>query len=120
MFFEQLITAQQQHQCSLVMFPTQHGFIKRRSTSTNLFEFTSVIRSALRIIIKCMSFLQTSVRISILWTINYYWKLTLLGLFITLTKWILTYLLNRTQRLALKSSISKLVHVTSDVPQKAT
>jgi len=44
----QLITAQLQHQCNSAMSPIRHGFIKRRSTSTNLLEFTSVIRSAFK------------------------------------------------------------------------
>jgi len=64
-FFEQLITAKLQHQCSSVMSPTQHGFMKRRpclQIFCNLFQSSETL---LKIIIKLMLFLQTSVRLSI-------------------------------------------------------
>ena len=43
--FELFITNQIQHQCSSMLSPFQHGFMKRRSTLTNLLELTSMIRS---------------------------------------------------------------------------
>lgn len=40
--FEKIITSQLQHFCTSIVSPTQHGFVKRRSTITNLLEFTSL------------------------------------------------------------------------------
>jgi len=105
---DQLITAQLQHQCSSAMSPIRHGFTKRRSTSTNLLEFTSVIRSAFKYNFQTeFRFRKPSAIIEK--------KIILFGFTITLTEWISTNLSNRT----FKSSISNLVHVTSGVPQES-
>ena len=42
-FFENVITPHLQHLCRSVISPFQHGFIKRRSTTTNLLELTSFV-----------------------------------------------------------------------------
>jgi len=41
--FENVITPHLQHLCRSIISPCQHGFMKRRSTSTNLFELTSFV-----------------------------------------------------------------------------
>jgi len=41
--FEPIITSQLQHLCSSLIPPCQHGFVKRRSTTTNLLELTSFV-----------------------------------------------------------------------------
>jgi len=92
--------------------------MKRRSTSTNLLEFTSVIRRAFK----------NNNQTDVIFTdfskafdaVNHQLELKkriLLGFPITLNKWISTYISNRTQRVAFKSSISNPVHLTSGVPQ---
>jgi len=41
--FEHIITPHLQHHCMSAIYPCQHGFIKRRSTTTNLLELTSFL-----------------------------------------------------------------------------
>jgi len=41
--FERVITSHLPHLCSALISPCQHGFVKRRSTTTNLLELTSFI-----------------------------------------------------------------------------
>jgi len=44
--FEKILVSSLQHLCKSIISPTQHGFIKGRSTTTNLLEFTSLVNDA--------------------------------------------------------------------------
>jgi len=46
--FENIITPHLQHSCRSLISFCQHGFIKRRSTTTNLLEFTSFVIGGFR------------------------------------------------------------------------
>jgi len=41
--FENIITPHLHHLCRSIISPCQHGFMKRRSTTTNLLELTSFV-----------------------------------------------------------------------------
>jgi len=41
--FERIITSHLQHLWSSLISPCQHGFVKRRSTTTNMLELTSFV-----------------------------------------------------------------------------
>jgi len=116
--FEKIITCQLQHHCRSIISPCQHGFTRCRSTSTNLLEFTSLITRGFLthhqtdVIYTDFSKAFDSVNHRIL-----IYKLSLLGFPPNLLEWILSYLSNRTQMVCFNNKISKIINVTSGVPQ---
>jgi len=56
---ENIITSDLQHLCRSVISPCQHGFIKRRSTTTNLLDLTSFVIKGSTIIFKQTPFTLT-------------------------------------------------------------
>jgi len=98
--------------------PDSAWLYETKAMSTNLLQFISIIRNALKnnyqtdVIFTDFSKAFDSVNHQLLLK-----KLNLTGFPITLIKWISTYLSNRSQRVSFKSSISNLVHVnTRGVP----
>jgi len=116
--FENIITPHLQHCCGSLISSCQHGFIKRRSTTTNLLEFTSFVISGFRknrqtdVVYTDFSKAFDSVNHPILVR-----KFDHLGFPGDLLRWILSYLNDRTQRFVFKNSFSSLLRVTSGVPQ---
>lgn len=116
--FELLITRKLLHSLRSIISPCQHGFLQGKSTVTNLLEFTSIVFS------NFSSKLQTDaiytdfskafdrVDLSLLLL-----KLDLIGFPIQLLNWLKSYLLNRTQCVLFRSSLSRQILVTSGVPQ---
>jgi len=103
--FEPIITSQLQHLCSSLIPPCQHGFVKRRSTTTSLLELTSFVIDGLN------KKLQTDV------IYTYFSKAFQLGFPCNLLTWISSYLNGRTQRVIFKNAASQLIYMTSGVPQ---
>jgi len=91
--FEHIITSHLQHFCSSLISPCQHGFVKRRSTTTNLLELTSFVIDGFNkkfktdIIYTDFSKAFDSVNHSLL-----LFKLDQLGVPNNLLTWILSYL----------------------------
>lgn len=116
--FEKLVTLKLVHSIQSIISPCQHGFLKGKSTVTNLLEFTSYVFSSFS------SKLQTDViytdfskafdrvdhRLLLL-------KLDLIGFPSNLLDWLSSYLMNRTQSVLFKGCLSRKVFVTSGVPQ---
>ena len=116
--FEAIVTDHISFYCKSLITPRQHGFIKGRSTNTNLIEITSTIvnnfenRSQTDVIYT--DFSKAFDRVNHKMLIK---KLDLLGLPTWLLKWISSYLCNRTQRVIFKNKRSDEIKVTSGVPQ---
>jgi len=116
--FERIITSQLQHLCSSLISPCQHSFVKRRSTTTNLLELTSFVLDGFNkklqtdIIYTNFSKAFDSVNHSLL-----LFKLDQLGFPNILLTWISSYLNGRSQRVLFKNAVSKMINVTSGVPQ---
>ena len=115
---EKILVSSLQHLCKSIISPSQHGFVKGRSTTTNLLEFTSLVNDAFSekkqtdVIYTDFSKAFDSVNHDLLLT-----KLDRIGFPPAFLGWISTYLKGRTQKVLLRSSISNSFYVTSGVPQ---
>lgn len=116
--FEKLITCRLVHSIGGIISKSQHGFVRGRSTATNLLEFSSCVFTAFS------QKLQTDVIYTdfskAFDTVNHnllIHKLDLIGFPTRLLMWISSYLSGRTQRVKFRSKVSYEVNVTSGVPQ---
>jgi len=115
--FDRIITSHLQHLCSSLISQCQHGFVKRRSTTTNLFELSSIVINGFKkkmqtdVIYTDFSKAFDSVNHSLL-----LFKLNQLGVPCNVLTWILSYLNGRTQSVIFKI-YSKFIYVTSVVPK---
>jgi len=104
--------------CSSLISPCQHGFVQRRSSTTNLLELTSFVIDGFKkkmetdVIYTDFSKAFDSVNHSLL-----LFKLDQLGFPNNLLTWISSYLNGRSQRVLFKNAVSKMINVTSGVPQ---
>ena len=116
--FEKFVTANVVHLLQSVITPQQHGFVKGRSTVTNLLEFVSHVFAAFT------SKLQTDV----IYTdfskafdkVNHnllFLKLDMMGFSSTFLRWLSSYLKGRTQSVLFKGCLSRRIIVSSGVPQ---
>ena len=116
--FEKFVCSKLSEMVIPVMNDQQHGFLKSRSTNTNLVIYTS----------KIMNQLESGKQIDSIYTdfskasdrVNHeilFHKLKALGVSGNLLHWLISYLSNRTQQIKFQGKISKLVNVTSGVPQ---
>jgi len=109
--FERIIISHLQHLCSSLISPYQHGFVKRRSTTTNLLELTSFVLDGFNktlqtdVIYTDFSKAFDSVNHSLL-----LFKLDQLGLPNNLLTWISSYLNGRSQRVLFKNAVSKKIN----------
>jgi len=116
--FARHITSQLQHLCSSLISPCQHGFVKRRSTTTNLLELTSFVTDGFNkkwqtdVIYKDFSKAIDSVNHSL-----FLFKLDQLGSTNNLLTWISSCLNGRSQKVLFKNAVSKMINATSGVPQ---
>lgn len=116
--FERLVTNRLLHYASSLISPCQHGFIKGRSTTTNLMEFASYIFTAFRekrqvdVIYTDFSKAFDKVVHDLLLH-----KLNVIGFPHKLLMWLSSYLKGRTQRVKFKSVLASDIEVTSGVPQ---
>ena len=94
--------------------PEQHGFVKRRSTVTNLAEYTSFIAKSLdrKIQIDAIYTDFSCAFDSVDHTLLLH-KLTAYGIAGNLYKMLESYLCNRAQTITINSEFSSAVHVTS-------
>jgi hypothetical protein len=116
--FEALLTDYIYFYCQNIISIYQHGFVRGRSTATNLIEFTS----------KVVRGFEHGMQTDVIYTdfskafdrVNHkllLLKLHYLGFPIWLVKWISAYLDGRTQYVVFKDCLSSVIYVTSGVPQ---
>ena len=117
--FEKIITDILKHQVSQNVSPYQHGFMKRRSTMTNLLEFSSKVLNGFAsneqtdVIYTDFSKAFDTVNHNLLLL-----KLEKMGFSLTLLAWIKSYLLFRVQFVQFNDILSSnVINVTSGVPQ---
>jgi len=106
--FERIITSHLPHLCSSLISPCQHGFVKRRSTTTNLLNLTSLVIDGF----------NKKLHTDVIYTVRYIHSLLLLkldqlGFPNSLLFWISSYLNGRSQRVLFKNAVFKMINVTS-------
>lgn len=116
--FESIITDFLYFYCKPAISNLQHGFVKGRSTSTNLVEFSEYVTGSL----------LKGFQVDAIYTdfskafdrINHdvlLFKLSKLGISDNIIRWIHSYLTERTQVVKFRMASSEPVYVTSGVPQ---
>jgi len=105
--FENVIIPHLQHLCRSIISPCQHGFMKRRLTTTNLLELTSfVIQGFKNNLQRDVIYTDFSKAFD---SVNHYLlvrKLDPLSFPVDLLNWISSYLNGRTQQVLFKNSLS--------------
>lgn len=116
--FEAIIVEALYFHTKSLINPSQHGFTKGRSTTTNLVEFSSFVINSIEKgkQVDCIftdfskAFDRLNHRILIL-------KLGILGFPLVFLNWLSSYLSNRYQRVLFRGTLSQEIAVTSGVPQ---
>lgn len=116
--FELLISRKLVHSLKSIVSPYQHGFLQGKSTITNLLEFSSVVfsnfSSKLQTDVIYTDFSKAFDRVDLNLLLM---KLDLIGFPGKFIIWLKSYLLNRSQCVLFRSSLSRRILVTSGVPQ---
>lgn len=116
--FERLVNQQLTRLVEDRIIPQQHGFMKKRSTTTNLLEFTCFASKAMargyQVDVLYTDFAKAFDKLSHAKLIE---KLHRFNLPLNLIKWIASYLSNRRQFVNFKGSTSNEFIVNSGVPQ---
>ena len=116
--FEHIIADQLSCLLNLVLSTMQHGFTRKRSTVTNLVEFTSLVSDGFALGMQTdVLYTDFTKAFDRLCQALICIKLDKIGLAPSLVKWISSYLSNRFQRVLFKSIKSRRFSVTSGVPQ---
>lgn len=116
--FEIIVSKVIQRQAMRYLSDDQHGFIPKRSVTTNLLEFTST----------CIGHLENKAQVDVIYTdlkaafdrIDHnvlLRKLSRLGLSVQLVNWLRSYLVGRSLRVRLGTSVSAVFVNNSGVPQ---
>lgn len=116
--FEKLVTNRLLHFVGCLFSPYQHGFVRGRSSTTNLLELTSHIFAAFRA--KCqMDVIYTDFSKAFDTVVHnlLIYKLDIIGFPSNLLHWVSSYLNGRTQKVRFKGELSSTISVTSGVPQ---
>ena len=116
--FERIISSKLTETFSSIISVHQHGFVKGRSTTTNLVEFvsfaTNVVESLVQLDVIYTDFKKAFDRVSHSILIR---KLNEMGVHSNLLRWIKSYLSDRSQFVKLSGCSSRTFSVTSGVPQ---
>jgi len=105
--FENVITPHLQHLCRSIISPCQHGFMKRRSTTTSLLELTSFVIQGFKNNLQTDDiYTKFSKEFDSVDHYHLVRKLDLLSLPVDLLNWISSYLNGRTQQVLFKNSES--------------
>lgn len=101
-----------------IILPEQHGFVKKRSTTTNLMLFTSFIFESIdnreQVDAVYTDFQKAFDKVDHVLLLN---KLAYNGIRGNLLRWFCSYISNRSQRVVVNGFASNSVRVTSGVPQ---
>jgi len=116
--FEQVLTSQLAFNLQNIISPNQHGFMRGKSTTTNLLQFVSCVVDGFAsglctdtIYLDCEKAFDRVCQVLLLF------KCDKIGLSPKMCKWLSSYLKNRTQRVLFKQSLSQEINVCSGVPQ---
>ena len=116
--FERLVHNVVYPELHRIIIPEQHGFVKRRSTNTNLLVYTSYLFKSLdtnkQTDSVCTDFRKAFDRVDHRLLLE---KLAFNGIRGNLWRWFCSYVTNRTQKVVIKGFESSLVSVSSGVPQ---
>jgi len=116
--FEHIVTDSITPLVSPIISPQQHGFMKGRSTVTNLLEFSSYVHDGFskgkQTDVIFTDFTKAFDRLCIPLLLH---KLDVVGFSPKLLRWIESYLSNRSQRVLYNGNISREIRVSSGVPQ---
>ena len=116
--FEHIVTDFITPLVSPIVCPEQHGFMKAKSTVTNMLEFTSYVHNGFaegkQTDVIYTDFTKAFDRLCIKRLLH---KLDAVGFSPKLLKWIESYLSNRSQMVLYNHSISRVINVSSGVPQ---
>jgi len=116
--FEHIISDQLNPLLRPIISTAQHGFVKDRSTTTNLLEFTNLISDGFADGLQTdVCYTDATKAFDRLCQDLLCYKLDKIGLPPAIVKWIESYLFGRSQRVLFKNVISKRFEVTSGVPQ---
>ncbi|XP_075167903.1 uncharacterized protein LOC142240069 [Haematobia irritans] len=115
---EKILTNSITHQISSLLSTSQHGFRRKRSTITNLLEFTCLVNDAFRNRLQTdtiyTDFSKAFDKVNHALLLR---KLDMIGFSNSLLKWFQSYLIGRTQCVKFGNATSRYVSVTSGVPQ---
>ena len=116
--FEQIVTKQLFFELEKCISPYQHGFIRNKSTVTNLLEFTTVVfQNFKRSLQTDVIYTDLSKAFDVVNHKLLLIKLSRYGFPRKLLEWINSYLTNRSQNVLYNSVVSSKFAVTSGVPQ---
>jgi len=116
--FEHIIADQLNSSLKPVISESQHGFMRNKSTVTNLLEFTSLVTDGFSDGKQTdVTYTDIAKAFDRLCQNLLCWKLDHIGLPPILVKWIESYLTNRYQCVLFNNTISRRFKVTSGVPQ---
>lgn len=115
---EKIVTNELTHSVSRIISPEQHGFFRGRSVDTNLVTYTDFIFNAFeagfQVDAVYTDFSKAFDKINHNLLLN---KLLEIGVHGDLLRWIKSYIVNRSQAVALRGFISGFLPVSSGVPQ---
>ncbi|XP_075162973.1 uncharacterized protein LOC142235596 [Haematobia irritans] len=115
---EKILTSSISHQISSLLSANQHGFRNKRSTITNLLEFTCLVNDAFRDRFQTdtiyTDFSKAFDKVNHALLLH---KLDMIGFSDPLLRWFHSYLIGRTQYVKFGSATSRPITVTSGVPQ---
>lgn len=101
-----------------IIIPQQHGFVKLRSTTTNLLSFSSFLfdsfDNGLQVDAVYTDFCKAFDKVDHELLLN---KIAFNGIRGNLLRWFASYILNRCQRVVINGYSSRVIEVTSGVPQ---
>ena len=116
--FERIVVGRLTPLFSSYIVPEQHGFTKGRSTVTNLLEFTDFVFSSFQsntqVDVISVDFAKAFDRVSHRHILSLLYSLGVHG---ALLAWIGSYLIDRSLRVRLKSTLSSPYHASSGIPQ---
>ena len=116
--FEHIIADQLSSSLQPVISQHQHGFMRNKSTVTNLLEFTSLVTDGFSDGKQTdVTYTDIAKAFDRLCQTLLCWKLDHIGLPPILVKWVESYLTNRYQCVLFNNAISRKYKVTSGVPQ---
>lgn len=116
--FEHIVTDSITPLVSPLISPVQHGFMKGRSTVTNLLEFSSYVHDGFtkgkQTDVVYTDLTKAFDRLCIP---RLLYKLDAIGFSPKLLKWMKSYLSDRSQKVLYKNTVSRVIKVSSGVPQ---
>lgn len=116
--FDKLVSENLYFHCKSLISSNQHGFVKKRSTVTNLLEFTNFVISEIskgnQVDAIYTDFSKAFDRVDHKLLL---YKLDKLGLPSPFLRWLLSFLSERCQFVNFRNHISDKIYVTSGVPQ---